>query len=604
MATPYKSSTEFLVNTLKNSYQEDSSITALTDGRFVVTWEDKSRDLSDQTNTAIMAQVFNTDGTKSGRQFQVNTIERDYQVDPQVEALADGGFVIVWRDDSRSEDDSSSSAIRAQRYDADGTALGDEFLVNTTIEGLQIIPQTLGLPDGRFVIAWEDQSETGGDASGRSIRAQIFNADGSKSGSEFLVNTTTQSNQGNPVLAALSDGRFVIGFTDQSETSADTSGAVVLVQLFNTDGSKTGGELQVNTTTDGWQNIIDISALEGGGFVVTFEDRSLSADDPSGFFAARAQVFDANGIKVGPEILVPTTLEGLQRAPHVTPLNDGRFVVTWTDGSQSGQDTSDGAIRAQMFNPDGSKSGAEFLVNTITHWIQRDSDITTLPDGRFVISWTDYSESPDDRSSTAIRAQIFDPRSEAVDLDGSLTDDMLVGTRFHDVLEGLNGDDRLLGHHGHDTLGGNRGADALRGGVGADHLDGGKGSDRLFGGKGADHLRGGLGSDSLFGGRSNDTLLGSGGNDVLHGGNGRDVFVFSGNFGKDKIVDLTALDVIDLSGVSSITDYSDLISTHLVNSGGQAQIVDDKGNSLLLVGISFQDLQNGTGGFDDTLFVF
>lgn len=325
---PYKSGTEFLVNTIDDGDQEFSSITALSDGRFVVTWEDQSHSKNDRWETGILAQIFNTDGTKSGSPFQVNTIIRHTQDDPSVTTLADGGFVIVWTDASGSADDRSSAAIRAQRYGADGTPLGDEFRVNTTTEGLQFNAQPLGLPDGRFLIAWEDQSETGGDASGRSVRAQIFNADGSKSGSEFLVNTTTQSNQGNPVLASLSDGRFVIGFTDQSETSADTSGAVVLVQLFNADGSKTGGELQVNTTTDGWQNIIDISALEGGGFVVTFEDRSLSADDPSGFFAARAQVFDANGIKVGPEILVPTTLEGLQRAPHVTPLNDGRFVVT------------------------------------------------------------------------------------------------------------------------------------------------------------------------------------------------------------------------------------------------------------------------------------
>lgn len=266
-----------------------------------------------------------------------------------------------------------------------------------------------------------------------------------------------------------------------------------------------------------------------------------------------------------------------------------------------------------MFNPDGSKSGAEFLVNTITHWIQRDSDITALPDGRFVISWTDHSRSPDDRFSTAIRAQIFDPRSEAVDLDGSLTDDMLVGTRFHDVLDGLNGDDRLLGHHGHDTLGGNRGADALRGGVGADHLDGGKGSDKLFGGKGADHLRGGLGGDSLFGGRSNDTLLGSGGNDTLDGGGGDDLltggagidlFVMADGKGRDTITDFTIKDRLDLSGMAGITDYSDLIANHLVDHQTYAKITNDAGDWVVLEGVAYTDVLNATNGFDASVFLF
>ena len=115
----------------------------------------------------------------------------------------------------------------------------------------------------------------------------------------------------------------------------------------------------------------------------------------------------ANPIPSGAEFLVNTTTANFQSQPTITALPDGRFVVSWTDNSASGGDMSSFAVRAQLFNADGSKSGAEFLVNTTTANGQLQPTITGLADGRFVISWTDYSAVGGDTSGTAIRAQVF-----------------------------------------------------------------------------------------------------------------------------------------------------------------------------------------------------
>jgi hypothetical protein len=155
--------------------------------------------------------------------------------------------------------------------------------------------------------------------------------------------------------------------------------------------SKWGSEFLVNTITAGGQEQPTVTALANGRFVATWLDASHSADDPSGG-AIRAQVFNADGSKLGGEFRVNTTTAEDQSEPAIAPLADGRFVVAWTDLSQSGGDTSQAAVRAQIFNPDGTKSGAELLIPATTENYQSLSTITGLADGRFVVAWTDDSE--------------------------------------------------------------------------------------------------------------------------------------------------------------------------------------------------------------------
>src|SRR5258708_6978084 len=89
---------------------------------------------------------------------------------------------------------------------------GTEFLVNTTTTGNQSAPTVAALTNGRFVEMWGDDSHVGTDFSGEGVRGQIFNADGSKAGAEFQVNTNSMdliSDQNNPAVTPLADGGFV-----------------------------------------------------------------------------------------------------------------------------------------------------------------------------------------------------------------------------------------------------------------------------------------------------------------------------------------------------------------------------------------------------------
>jgi Ca2+-binding RTX toxin-like protein len=480
-----RSGTEFLVNTTTSNEQSLSAVTGLANGRFVVTWQDLSQTGGDTSGYATRAQIFNADGTTFGGEFLVNTATASFQLDPDITSLDDGRFVVVWTDFSQSAGDTSSNAVRGQIFNPDGSKSGGEFVVPTTVTGPQNEASIATLSDGRFVVSWTDQSHLGGDPSESAIKAQVFNATGTKSGTEFLVNSSTAFIQDQPAITGLKNGGFVISWTDHQDALDDASFSAIRMQVYNAAGAVVGGEVLVNTTTTNEQLESDVTALAGGRFVVTWRDRSQSGDDTFND-AVRAQVFTASGARVGTEFVVNTTTALDQDQPAITALPDGRFVIAWRDESASAGDMSGTAIRAQVYNANGTPKGAEFLVPTTTLGAQSEPDVTALADGRFTVTWTDLSATSPDTSNFALRGQIFDARTAAVAVDGTAGADDYLGTKFADTLKGFGGGDSLAGGNGNDTLLGGAGADTLVGGGGADLLQGGTGPDVVTGGGGAD----------------------------------------------------------------------------------------------------------------------
>jgi hypothetical protein len=74
--------------------------------------------------------------------------------------------------------------------------VGTEFLVNTQTDSSQFSPKVTSLSNGGFVVSWSDFSLTLGDADSGSVKAQLFTATGAKIGTEFLVNTENGGRSG------------------------------------------------------------------------------------------------------------------------------------------------------------------------------------------------------------------------------------------------------------------------------------------------------------------------------------------------------------------------------------------------------------------------
>ena len=128
------------------------------------------------------------------------------------------------------------------------------------------------------------------------------------------------------------------------------------------------------------------------------------------------------------------------------------------------------------------------------------------------------------------------------EIQGTDTDDDLIGTSGKDViyggigldtLSGDNGSDNIYGEDGDDDINGGSGNDKLYGGLGLDLLNGDDGNDHINGNEDDDVLNGGAGNDRLMGDDGNDDLSGDDGNDQVLGGAGDDTL--DGGAGKDKL---------------------------------------------------------------------
>ncbi|MBO1081784.1 DUF4214 domain-containing protein [Roseomonas haemaphysalidis] len=402
----FKLGGEFLVNTETQNYQIEPAITGLTNGGFVVAWMDQSGLGGDANGFGIKAQVFDAAGARTGTEFLVNTVTENAQHVPAITGLSNGGFVVTWQDQSGLGGDASGSGIKAQVFDAAGAKTGTEFLVNTETANDQGASAITGLSSGGFVVTWSDASGLGGDASGSGIKAQVFDAAGARIGSEFLVNTETLDDQGAPIITGLANGGFVVTWQDQSGLGGDASSFGVKAQVFDAAGARIGSEFLVNTETLNDQYVPTITGLSSGGFVVTWMDGSGLGGDAEGF-GIKAQVFDASGARIGSEFLVNTETIHNQFAPTITGLTSGGFVVTWQDSSRLGADASGSGVKAQVFDAAGARIGGEFLVNTVTENYQYAPTITGLTNGGLVIAWSDTSGLGADASGSGIKAQIF-----------------------------------------------------------------------------------------------------------------------------------------------------------------------------------------------------
>jgi Ca2+-binding RTX toxin-like protein len=129
---------------------DDADVAALTDGRYVIVWQ--------EGDTLVRGRIFDPATGSFGPTFLVNGTAGD-QNDPRVAALPGGRFMVAWEEGATFGGDVETNAIVARRFNAAGAADGDAFLVNTSKADDQGNPAIASRPDGSFQIVWEDHSQ-------------------------------------------------------------------------------------------------------------------------------------------------------------------------------------------------------------------------------------------------------------------------------------------------------------------------------------------------------------------------------------------------------------------------------------------------------------
>lgn len=586
MALQLDGGLEFLVNYEATNTQYLPHLTSLPGGGFAAVWT-STNSPDDADAAATKLRVFDANGNPVIAESQVNVETLNSQTGGGIAAFADGRYVVTWETDDTTAD-GDGSAIKARLYKADGTPVDDGFVVNDQTTGQQRDPHLTTLSDGKFVVTW-NTSDTTQDTSGSGIKARVFNGDGTPVDDEFLVNVAFADEQGVAKIAAGSDGGFLITWRTD-DTGQDGSGSAIKGRLFNADGTAASGELLVNSEFAGNQQEAVATALPGGRYVVTWttEDATQDGDDK----AIKARILNDDGTFAGDEFLVNSEGVAFQDRSSVAALSDGRFIVAWTTGDPL-QDGDPSAIKARVFNEDGTAASDEFLVNAETVSAQVMPRITELADGRILVGWQTF-DATQDGDGGALKGRIFDLFNQET---GTGDADVLIGESIRDVFKGKGGKDLLLGKEGDDLLDGGSSKDSIHGGAGDDELLGGSGKDGLRGGSGDDDLQGESGDDDLKGGRGDDHLDGGDDDDILRGGDDDDTLV--GGDGKDILKGEDDDDTLDGGKGKDILKGGDG-DDDLTGGGGKDTFVfkPDEDTDVIT------DFQNGKDKLDLSAFGF
>jgi Ca2+-binding RTX toxin-like protein len=146
------------VNVRTADHQVAPSITALIDGGWVVTWRS-----SDGDGGGIYQQRFKSNGepyTTPVVDQRVNVTTAGFQWQQKVTALADGGWVVTW---TSTDEDGTVTGICQQVFDSNGVAVSEgDLLINVMTAGRQNEPNVTALADGGWVVTWSSRNANGG----------------------------------------------------------------------------------------------------------------------------------------------------------------------------------------------------------------------------------------------------------------------------------------------------------------------------------------------------------------------------------------------------------------------------------------------------------
>ena len=141
-------------------------------------------------------------------------LPQDFKKNRKYHPIKKGNYVIVWSSFQRRVNRKISLTLK-QEYLMNKVRSLKKYLINTFQPHSQTRPSVVMDSAGDFIVVWESWHQ---DGSERGIYAQKFNNAGTKEGSEFLVNSTTEFSQCKPTISFFSDGKYIIAWESWLET--------------------------------------------------------------------------------------------------------------------------------------------------------------------------------------------------------------------------------------------------------------------------------------------------------------------------------------------------------------------------------------------------
>ena len=345
-----------------------------TDESFVVVWEtDREGDgLFD-----IRAGVYNPDGTERIDPITANTSNSGQQLKPAVGVDREGRFVVVWEDDSNSN---KLFQIRARGFNADGTERFPQFNVNESSRGQQLAPDVAVDQTGNFVVVWEDDGD--GDAV-FDVHVRGFNADGTERFPQFKSHSGSSGQQLTPAIAMDPSGNFVVLWENDGNSDGEFQ---IEARGFNPDGTQRFAQFTVHTQSSGQQRDPAVAMNSSGTFLAAWHDDR----DGDGEYQIHARVFNADSTERVVQFTANVNSAGQQINPAVAINDAGNFVIAWESDRDNDNEYH---VRCRRFTPDGTGEIDETKVDCIEPAQHINAAIGIDGSNRVQVFWDDIGAS-------------------------------------------------------------------------------------------------------------------------------------------------------------------------------------------------------------------
>jgi hypothetical protein len=282
---------------------------------------------------------------------------------PALATLSTGGYVAVWQGPDTVAG-GAGAGLWAQLRDASGNALGAAFAItpngDATLEGQ---PAVAALAGGRFVVAYQEL-----DGGVEKIAYRVVEANGT-AGAEHVLDTGAAGDAAMPTVTTLSDGSFAIGWR--------SGGEVHVQQAAAASGALIGSQQVYGALSSAFSP--SIAALSGGGYVVSWGEMN----DGNVYAATSANhtpiVVSGDGDAASISTAAPL--------PHVTALAGGGYVVAWDSYANDPLGFSESDIFFQVYDSSGHAVGSMTQANVDSGGGRYDAHVAALSDGSFVVTW-------------------------------------------------------------------------------------------------------------------------------------------------------------------------------------------------------------------------
>lgn len=227
------------VNTYAKNQQVGPTVVGLSDGSGLIAWSSMGQD---GDLWGVYARKITASGSlASGVEFRINQTTSSNQRRPAIASLPNGNFVAVWV--SEEQRAVGSSDIYGRIFNVSGKPASDEFRCNSSTNYCDM-PAIAALPNGGFTVVWAARDRAVR-TNGYDIVARSFSPSAAPAGADFTVNTFLYGDQYNPVIASGSTG-CLVAWTSLGQ---DGSREGVYGRFLLGGSAAAGTEFLVNTTT-------------------------------------------------------------------------------------------------------------------------------------------------------------------------------------------------------------------------------------------------------------------------------------------------------------------------------------------------------------------